>query len=87
VIYLGVVTRTDDRGVYVQCRTLAGASELGPLLSAQPHASVEGVGLQAGGDAVTGSSPVVTRYLQGDTVAIAEVQNQLSTFVVLARLA
>lgn len=87
MIWLGVVTRMDDKGVYVRARTLAGDSELGPLLSVQQHGSVEGPGLQAGGDAVTGSAPVVTRYLQGDTVVVSEVQGQLSTFIVLGRLA
>ena len=87
MIWLAVVTRVDDRGVYVRSETYARGAELGPLLSAQPHASVEGPGLQAGTFPVTGSGPVTTRYLPNDTVAIAEVEGQLSTLVVLARLA
>ncbi len=87
MIWLGVVTRTDAQGVYVRARTRAGTDELGPLLSLQQHGSVEGPGLQSGGAPVTGSAPVVTRYLNGDTVLVSDVENELSTFVVLGRVA
>lgn len=87
MIWLGTVTRVTDKGIFVQCRTLAGSSELGPLLSAQHRMTVAGAGLAAGGDAVTGTAVGTPVYLAGDTVAISDVQGQLSTFVILARMA
>jgi hypothetical protein len=85
--WIGTVTRTDPEGrPYIKCRTLAGDSELGPLLSAQPRVTVDGAGLQSNGQPVTGAAVGKPVYLGGDTVLVSDVEGQLSTFVVVCRL-
>jgi len=86
--WIGLVTRVSEDGrPYVKCRTLSGDSELGPLLSAQPRVTVDGAGLQSNGQPVTGTAVGKPAYLSGDTVLICDVEGQLSTYVVVARLA
>lgn len=85
--WIGKVSRVDAQGrPYVVCRTLAGDSELGPLLSAQPRVTVDGAGLQSNGQPVTGTAVGRPVYLGGDTVLVSDVEGQLSVYVIVARL-